>query len=167
MSTQAQLFKTVLVHEDVVYTPDFMADAIVRHFALSGRILEPCSGDGAFLRHLPAAVMWCEIQKGKDFFEWYEQVDWIIGNPPYSVFADWLRHSFDVAENIVYLLHINKVFNSDNLLRQIYKYGGIKEIYSIGHGSLLRKGLGFALGAIHFQRNYKGDIKMSFREAIT
>ena len=52
---------------DVVYTPDWAAQDMVGFFKPSGSILEPCSGDGAILKHLPAHTQWCEIEKGKDF----------------------------------------------------------------------------------------------------
>ena len=38
---------------------------MVEFFKPSGRILEPCKGDGVFLKYLPSAE-WCEIQEGRD-----------------------------------------------------------------------------------------------------
>ncbi len=163
MSNQLTLIPITRDHKDVVMTPDDVARDIVAHFKPSGRVLDPCKGDGAFLRHMPGAD-WCEIREGRDFFAWREPVDWIVSNPPYSIFSEWLQHSFTVANDIVYLIPTNKPFNSDFLLRQIYKFGGIPEIYSCGPGSLFPSaGIGFAVGAVHFQRNYRGGIKMTFR----
>lgn len=70
---------------DRVYTPDALARDIVLHFSPSGRILEPCCGGGAFLRAMPGCD-WCEIDKGMDFFACTGRYDWIVTNPPYSLF---------------------------------------------------------------------------------
>ena len=151
-------------NEDVVYTPDEVARDVVNFFNPSGSILEPAAGDGAFLRYLPTAA-WCELTQGRDFFAWSNRVDWVIGNPPYSIFAEWLRHSFEIADNIVYVIPINKVFNSNRTLKDIYTYGGVKTIFVIGggHNTHIRWKLGFAVGAVHFQRGYTGGIQGVFR----
>lgn len=59
---------------DVVLTPDKIAHDVVEHFRPSGRILDPCKGDGAFLKYMPGAE-WCEVREGRSFFEWYDPVD--------------------------------------------------------------------------------------------
>lgn len=157
---------TISKAKDVVYTPDDIAKDIVSHFAPSGKVLEPCRGDGAFYRHLPAGSYWCEIAEGKDFFQWNERVDWIVSNPPFSIFANWMRHSFAISDNIVYLLPITKVFNSYTMIQLIYSWGGIKEVYVIGGGSMLKsERLGFAIGAVHFVKGYEGGINIAFRQS--
>lgn len=101
---------------------------------------------------------YCELQDGKDFFEYSETVDWIISNPPYSCYSEWLQHSMEIADNIVYLIPINKAFNSSAMLKSTYEYGGIAEIVHIGPGSSLKFPVGFAIGAVHYKRGYKGGI---------
>jgi hypothetical protein len=145
------------VHEDVVLTPPAIAEAMVRHFAPTGRVLDPCKGDGAFYKHLPGAE-YCELQEGKDFFEYSASVDWIIGNPPYSVYSEWLAHSMTLADNIVYLIPINKAFNSSSMLKATYDWGGIAEIVHVGPGSKLKFPVGFAVGAVHYKRGHAGAI---------
>jgi len=144
-------------HKDVVFTPLEVARAMVRHFPLSGKVLDPCRGDGAFWNLIDGAD-YCEIQEGKDFFEYQAEVDWIIGNPPYSVYSEWLRHSMSISENIVYLIPINKAFNSSSMLKFTYDWGGIAEIAHVGPGSSLNFPVGFAIGAVHYKRNYAGGI---------
>ena len=144
-------------HRDVVLTPGHIASGIVDYFKPSGRILDPCKGDGVFLRQMPGAD-YCELQEGRDFFDWREPVDWIVSNPPYSVYSEWLRHSFKVADNIVYLIPINKAFNSSTMLQETYEYGGIAEIVHVGPGSALKFPVGFAVGAVHYKRGYRGGI---------
>ena len=123
-SAQPALLAMGRFGSDVVYTPDYVAADVVNHFKPAGRILDPCAGDGVFLRHLPAHAEWCEIERGRDFFQWLDPVDWLVGNPPYAVFSDWLRHSFTVARDIVYLIPVNKVFNSYSMMRDIAEWGG-------------------------------------------
>ena len=162
---QPQLLQISLKPSDVVYTPDDVARDVVNYFKPTGRILEPSAGDCAFLRHLPPHTEWCEIEKGRDFFAEHSHFDWIIGNPPYSIFSYWLRHSFEIADNICYLIPINKVFNVYEMMRDINKFGGIKTIYVLGNGYLMRmNNFSYAMGAIHLQRDYKGGTFTVFRE---
>ncbi len=144
-------------HKDVVFTPDWVAAAMIKHFKPTGLMLDPCKGNGAFFNKMNNAD-YCELQEGKDFFDYEKQVDWIISNPPYSVYADWIRHSFEIAENIVYLIPINKAFNSSLMLQQTYEYGGIAEIVHVAPGSQLKFPIGFAIGAVHYKRGYTGGI---------
>src|SRR3989304_4584911 len=133
---------------DVVLTPEWVAKNIVEPFAPSGRCLDPCKGDGAFFKHLPAGSDFCELKDDKDFFNWTEPVDWIVSNPPYSIFNEWIDHSFHVAENVVYLLSAIKPWGSFSLLKKIHQYGGMKEIYVLGTGSSVGFPFGFPLVAI-------------------
>jgi hypothetical protein len=160
---QAQLIQMAFNTADVVYTPDDVARDVVDFFKPSGLYLDPCKGDGAFLQHLPAGSEWCEVEEGRDFFAWQKPVDWIVGNPPYSMFVPWLQHSFDLADNIVYMIPVNKPFNSNRLMRWIWSWGWMPTIYVLGHGSLFKQNLGFAIGAVHFQRGYHGGTQFCFR----
>lgn len=165
IQTQPQLFPIALNPGDVVYTPDDVAQDVVNFFKPSGRILEPSCGDGAFLKYLPGAD-WCEIEKGRDFFACHNRYDWIIGNPPYSIFSDFMRHAFEISDNIVFVIPINKAYNSDRMLREICEYGGMPSIYVIGAGGQLGfVEVGFAIGAVHFQRGYKGGTFITFRDS--
>jgi hypothetical protein len=161
-ATQPQLLQIPLNPGDVVYTPDWVARDMVEYFKPTGRILEPCSGDGAFLKYLPTAD-WCEITKGRDFFACHEHYDWIVGNPPYCFGAKWLRHSFEIADNIVYLLPIHNYFVSSRILKDVTAFG-FPEI-AVYHESLFRDWtIGFVIGALHFRRGYTGPINVVFRD---
>ena len=149
--------------DDIVLTPRRVARDVVSFFNPSGSILDPCKGEGAFLDFMPGAD-WCEIREGKDFFEWNRRVDWIVSNPPYSIFSKFLRKSFEISDNIVYLIPINKVFSSDKILREIYEWGGVKAIYYVGDGKSMNWPIGgYCIGAVYFKRNYKGFIEFSVR----
>jgi hypothetical protein len=145
---------------DVVATHARVARAIVERYRPSGRVLDPCAGDGAF-RDLIPGCLWCEIAVGRDFFSWGEPVDWIIGNPPYSILNRWLEHSFVLANDVVYLLPIAKVFGSRVRLRQIARYGGIVEIWAPWTGRDVGFALGWACGAVHFRRGHGKRLHLS------
>ena len=145
---------------DVVATQDAVAAAIVARYAPTGKMLDPCRGGGAFWKHMPGAA-WCEISEGRDFFDWKKPVDWIVGNPPYSVLNRWLEHSFSIATNVVYLIPIAKVFGSRMRLQMVQQYGGIVDVWAPWTGRDVGFEFGWAVGAVHFRRGYKGRLALS------
>jgi len=147
---------------DIVLTPLDVAKDVVEWFSPYGRVLDPCKGDGAFLQFMPGAE-WCEIREGRDFFAWTEPVDWIVSNPPYSIFSKFMRHSMKVASDIVYVIPTNKVFNSDAFMREIWMWGGVPQIRQIAPGRKIGFPVGYAIGAVHFQRGYTGSTQVTFR----
>jgi len=160
MEAQPQLLQIALDKKDVVYTPDWVARDMVEFFKPSGKILEPCAGDGAFLKYLPGAD-WREIEKGRDFFAQTEYYDWIIGNPPYSVFSKWLGHSMEIANNICYLIPLTRLFNSGFFIKRILEWGRICHMRYYADGGELGWNIGFAIGAVHFQKGYNGAMEIS------
>jgi hypothetical protein len=165
MTTQPQLLSIPLEPADVVYTPDWVARDMVEFFKPSGKILEPSLGDGGIYKYLPTGAEWCEITKGRDFFQWEEPVDWIIGNPPYSMKLEWLRHSMTIAKNIVYLFPCNTPFNSSAIMLDLKRWGNIKHLRYYGSGGSLGFPFGYPVGAILFVRDYRGDTSWSWYAA--
>jgi hypothetical protein len=151
---------------DVVYTPAWAAEDIVRHFQPSGKCLDPCKGKGVFMDYLPPDAMWCEITDGRDFFKWTETVDWVVSNPPYSLTRKWFQHSYQIADNLLYLVPLRNVFSGYGFVREIYEFGGIREIRLYGTGGKLGFPMGNAVGAMHVQRGYVGAAIFSFYESI-
>jgi len=152
--------------KDVVYTPDWVAKDMVDFFQPSGRILEPCKGGGVFLKYLPKNTEWCEIQDGRDFFSWTKHVDWVFGNPPYSILNKWMKHSYSIAQNIVYIIPLNSVWNSMGRIKSVLDFGNIKHTRAYGNGDIFGMGYGFACGAIHFQKGYTGGMYTSIFEIV-
>lgn len=142
---------------DSVMTPPHIARLVVEHFKPSGAILEPCKGTGNFLAELPGAD-WCEITEGRDFFNYKGKVDYIITNPPYSIYDSFLEKCFEVADNVILLVPIQKAFKSMKNQRLVDEYGGLKEIFIIGGGGACGFAFGFLTGCLHYQRGYKGPI---------
>lgn len=153
--------KNGTVDTDKVYTPENIAKLIINKFNLSGKVLDPFKGQGAFYNNYPETVKkdWCEIDEGKDFFEYKEHVDWIISNPPYSIYDEVMNHSFEIADNIVYLVPLNKIVSSLGRVKKIQEFGGVPYIYIIG-ASRCGFPFGFPCCAIYVKRGYTGETKI-------
>jgi len=164
MNNQIGLFNLCLNESDIVYTQNKISKHIIDFLKPKGKILDPCKGDGSFFNVFPTTEtnLYCEIEEGKDFYAFNEKVDWIIGNPPYSIFKDWLKHSFNIADNVSYLVPTNKIFQSWKVMDLINEYGGIKSIIVYGSGTLIGFPFGFSVGNFTFEKGYNGktDIKL-------
>ena len=69
---------------DNIQTPSYLAEKIIKKFSPKGKILEPAMGTGSFYDFLENCD-WCEINKGRDFFDYIiKKNDRIITNPPFS-----------------------------------------------------------------------------------
>ena len=150
---------------DKVYTPERVAKDIIKtldtKFGINGKVLEPCKGGGAFYNNIPdkCEKLWCEIDEGVDFFNFNDKVDWIITNPPYSIFDEFILHSFEIANNIALLIPINKLTSSHRRIMDIKKYGGVVYI-KIYKGSECNFPFGFACGLVYLKKGYKGGINI-------
>lgn len=160
MERQTSLWDAPVLPADIVYTPDYVSENIVRWLNPKGKTLDPCKGDGAFYKYLPLGAEYCELREGKDFFLFNDKVDWVIGNPPYSIFEDFLKKAFEIADNVSYLVPTNKIFQRQIIMEMINKYGGIKSIIIYGSGQLIDFPFGFSVGNFHFERGFKGETKV-------
>lgn len=149
---------------DKTYTPNWAAEDIVRHFDPRGRILEPCRGLGAIYDLLPKGALWCEIDDGRDFFLFDEQVDWIISNPPYDQTRAFMRHAFELSDNVVFLVPVRNVTSGYGTVREMAGWGGMAEIRWYGTGGKLGFPMGNAIAAIHWRRGHNADTRQSFYE---
>jgi hypothetical protein len=144
---------------DCVQTPPELARRLANHFKPAGRILEPCRGDGNFLRCLPKGTEWCEIKEGRDFYAWDKPVDWIITNPPWSEIRRFLQHAMQHADHVVFLLTINHIWTQARL-RDISAAGfGLKQIVLVDMPQAFPTS-GFQLGAVHVARDWTGPIQL-------
>ncbi|MFD0859256.1 helix-turn-helix transcriptional regulator [Roseovarius aquimarinus] len=144
---------------DLVFTPRNLAVHIVKAFAdeIGGAVLEPARGDRAFYDALPAHVTkhWCEISEGRDFFDFTTPVDWIITNPPWSRFRDFLEHSLRVADNVLFLAPVNH-FGTKRRVSLVRDAGfGLKRTLFVPSPTAWPSS-GFQLAAVHLQRGWSG-----------
>ena len=110
-----------------VFTPQFIVAQMLQLRKNFGSVLEPSSGDGAFVKNIPNCIsieldpMHCsEHTLNIDFFDYptTEKFETIIGNPPYVRYQDILPETktklksslFDERSNL-YLFFIEKCIN--------------------------------------------------------
>lgn len=152
---------------DIVYTPPHVAkiivDTCINNYGASGTFLDPCRGTGVFYDLFPTTKDYCEINEGIDFFNYTKKCDWIISNPPYSIFRKWLQHSFNIADNIVYLIPIAKIVSSKSIMTDISNYGGIVEIDARWSGRDIGFPFGFPCGFVYFKRGWTEPAKLILR----
>lgn len=145
---------------DKIYTPPEIAKVIVKHFRPSGRILEPCRGSGSFTQFMPGCS-WCEIDDGRDFLTHVGCHDWIVTNPPWGLFREFLKKSMDCADNVVFLCLINAWFMTARQ-RDIRQAGfGLVEILCLPSPLPPWPQAGFALGAGWLRRGWQGGTHFS------
>lgn len=145
--------------QDKIYTPENVAKTIINLCPIkeTDTVLDAFAGKKVFYDNYPKCIKsWCEIDDGVDFFEYKTPIDWIITNPPYSILEDVLKHSFEIAQNVVYLLPLSKLVSSMGRIRQISAYGGVKELY-IFPASVCGFPFGFPACAVWIQKDYTGD----------
>ena len=86
-------------------------------------------------------------------------MDWIIGNPPYSVMNRWLDHSMKLADNIAYLIPIAKLFGSRERLVKVRDFG-LREVWAPWTGRKIGFEFGWACGVVHLQRGYHDGVTL-------
>jgi hypothetical protein len=144
---------------DKIMTPPKIAQKIINWLPIKPTdiILDPAKGCGAFFYNFPnkERVYFCEIDDGKDFFNWTNNVDWIITNPPYSIFDAFLKHAFNVSKNVCFLLPLSKLVSSMGRIRKYAEYGGVPKILIIS-ASKCGFPFGFPCAAVWFKKGFKG-----------
>lgn len=144
---------------DKVYTPPYIAKLIINSLPIerNSRILEPCYGKGAFYHNFPAGCLydWCEIDMGRNFFDFEDTADWIITNPPYSIFDEFVKHCFEVGKNVVLLVPAIKLTSSLGRIKIFSKYGTPKRV-SFLSASRCGFPFGFPCAVVWFQKGYNG-----------
>ena len=149
------------VSNDVIMTPEPLCKALVNHIKPEGIILEPCKGTGNFLKYLPKDTLWCEISEKIDFFDFNQEIDWIVTNPPWSNIKKFLIHSLELSNNVCFLTTINHLWTKARL-KIIKENGfGIKEIIIFDTPKSPWPQQGFQVGMFWLQKGYIGDIKFT------
>lgn len=94
---------------DVVFTPEPLAKVMIDMCDIkeTDKVLDCSLGEGVFYNNYPKCEKdWCEITKGRDFFKYTEgkRYDWVIGNPPYSMWSKWLDQTCKITDKFCYIL---------------------------------------------------------------
>lgn len=152
-----KLIPTNTKREDCVQTPIEVAKAIINYYQPFGKVLEPCKGEGNFLKSYHYTKSY-DLLEGKDFFDEQEHFDWIITNPPYSKMRAFMNKAMEVSNNVVFLTSINHLWLKARM-RDIKEKGfGIRSIIIMQTPKTFPSS-GFQIGCFHLQKDYKGDIK--------
>ena len=70
-----------------------------------------------------------------------------------------MAHSYEISDNIVYLVPLSKVVSSIGRIRDIDEFGGVPYIFIIG-ASKCGFPFGFPACAFHFKKGYNGKTKI-------
>lgn len=148
---------------DDIYTPEPIAkmliDKIKPFIKESDVLYDPFKGYGIFYNNFPNTNKkeWSEIKENKDFFDWKQSVDWIISNPPYSKFTEIMQHSYEIAENICYLIPLNKIVSSWGRILDLKRYGGVVKLWILPAGKCGFP-FGFPACFVWIKKGYIGKI---------
>jgi hypothetical protein len=113
---------------DFYPTPARLTEHLLKHVPISGRVLEPCAGDGAIVNILAAEpntthVATNDIDEQYDWYycqdatdpsasiwnygDWYG-LDWVVTNPPFNAAFPILENAFNVARaGVAFLLRLS------------------------------------------------------------
>lgn len=150
---------------DDIYTPEPIAKMLIgkiNHYIQPNHTLyDPFRGGGAFYNNFPCKTIkeWSEIKENEDFFDWRYPVDWIISNPPYSKYTEVMQHSYEIAENICYLVPLSKVVSSMQRIRELNRWGGIIKMWILP-SSMCGFPFGFPACFFWARKGYKGSIEV-------
>ena len=144
-----------------IYTPEWAVDDMITFFKVSGKVLDPCRGLGAFSDKIHNCL-WCEIDEGLDFYDWKESVDCTIGNPPYSEIRKFTLHAMSFSDRIIFLIPVWKAFNALGLMQASKLYGDVKRIRVYGGGGKLGFPMGNAVGAVEWCKGWRSGTSYSF-----
>jgi hypothetical protein len=143
-------------YSDVHYTHPDIAGLIVDFFKPTGKVLEPFLGGSAFFDKLPKGSLWCELEKGRDFFDFTSNVSWIVTNPPYSNLTDVMLHAFSISKKTVLLVPLSKIYSSSPRMKLVNEVAGIHRQLYLGPGRNIGFDTGFPFAAIEFISGYHG-----------
>ena len=112
------------------YTPKEITKELIKdiEFIDGDSVLETCKGSGSFYDILPDNTVndWCEIDMGRDFFEYTKKIDISIANPPYRIEIDgelknaiikWMNHQFSITNKECWYLLNGKCWSSMTPIR--------------------------------------------------
>ena len=151
---------------DIVMTPLWFAKEIIDYFAPTGFVLDPSRGESrAFYDQYPENVRkdWCEVRENKNFFDWHEPVDWVIGNTPWSghAFTAFLSHSLKLANDVALLIPSAMGLTTKKRIRIMHQFGhGLKEIVFYDWPKEWQQ-FAFTLTVHHWQRGWTGATQLT------
>lgn len=153
---------------DLVETPAWLARAIVRAVAPTGRCLDPSAGylrrpffDALLNEPGMTHAYACELRAGTDFLaDWALEVDWVITNPPWSKVRPFLVRAMTISENVVFLVTLNHLFTKRRLADVRDAGFGLRHAWLVPTPPPPWPGSGFQLAATWLQRGWDGPLTL-------
>lgn len=147
---------------DIVYTPEDLAQSFVSHFEPKGFGLDPARGRGAFYNAFTGEKDWCEILEGRDFFAYTKKVDYIMTNPPWSLMRKFLNHAYEISDNIYFLVTLSHCFTRARIADMEKAGFNLRELCMCKTPKSKEwPTSGLQLGMAWWQRGYKGGINLT------
>lgn len=102
---------------DVYITPESLVRTHLSIFERMSNctVLDPFRGSGAYFNlfdeYFPnSTYQWCEIEAGRDFFDYTGTPDVIVSNPPYSIIDRVLQKCYDLKPRYIsFLLSMHNI----------------------------------------------------------
>jgi len=110
---QANLVRSREVANDKFWTPKSLVkihlEMVMPHVRPDDLILEPARGRGAYYDYFELAFPasrydWCEIDEGRDFFEYVGTPSVVITNPPFSLLKRFIERMISLNPRVISLL---------------------------------------------------------------
>lgn len=104
------LAKLVSKDNDIVFTKPEMAKKLISliPYAEEDTWIEPCRGKGAFYNLMPLNSQWCEINEGRNYFNYdFGKVDITVSNPPFvprKLFIRFHERAMDTTRKQIWWL---------------------------------------------------------------
>ena len=112
-SNSSHIIKKRQKPNDIFITPLELAYSHIKMIESdpSDKWLDPCRNDGSYYNQIETDKKdYCEILENKDFFNYYDDVDIIIQNPPYSILDKWINKNIELNPRIItFLIGINNL----------------------------------------------------------
>ena len=91
---------------DKIYTPPKVVDMMIDFcdYQPGQSVLEPARGKGAIYDKLSEPKDYCEIEDGKDFFDYNKKVELVLTNPPYSLIDKFLAHTYTLCDKFCFII---------------------------------------------------------------
>lgn len=113
---------------DFYCTPSWGTEALMDIEIFEGTVLEPCCGDGAMAEVI---ARWNEVQASdkfargygevKDVFDYQDQYDNVITNPPFSISDDLVKHFIPRTRHKLAILQRLAYLEGSERWRDIYR----------------------------------------------
>jgi len=134
--------------------PSDIVERIFAHFDPKGRGIDPFKTDTSFYRLMDADNRdWCNsLASNRDFMTYKAQANYIMGCPPFAMFTECLTHGMCLANDVVLVTPLNRIFERKNVDAMADMDFTIREIFVLKDDKRLPN-LNSHIGAVWYTKN--------------